>query len=107
MSEGPVVIKPVGRLDGGTSNSFEADVTGRIKTGCRRLLLDISEIVFVSSAGLRAILAVSKYSTERGGRLAVCCPSPQVREVFDLTGFSSLINLYPSYELAHASLLTV
>ena len=100
----PIVIRPQGRLDGSTSGEFEQDLLKRIAAGDELLVLDFSKIDFVSSAGLRAILAAAKRIKSAGGRLAICSPKKQVKEIFDVTGCMTLLDIFPTFEAAVAHL---
>ena len=63
--------------------------------GCGRLLLDLEKVAYVSSAGLRVFLMLAKQSRAAGGRLALCSLAPEVKEVFDISGFTALFMLLP------------
>jgi anti-anti-sigma factor len=63
-------------------------------------LLDFSKIDYISSAGLRALLTVVKRLKESGGRLAICLLTDQVREVFKVSGFDAVVEIYPDQESA-------
>ena len=104
MAEPPSVIRPQGRLDGTTSRDFEQDLLGRIEAGEPLLVLDFSKITFISSAGLRAILSCAKRIKSAGGRLAICSPNKHVKEIFDVTGCMTLLDVFPTFEAAAAHL---
>ena len=104
MAEAIPVIRPQGRLDGITSREFEQDLLDRIESGDRVLVLDFSKIEFISSAGLRAILSAAKRIKAAGGRLAICSPKKQVKEIFDVTGCMTLLDIFPTYDAAAAHL---
>ena len=59
-------------------------------------MLDLSRLSFITSAGLR-ILAVAQKMMKRQGRLVIRDPQPDVREVFDVTGLSSFLEIETSY----------
>lgn len=105
MAEPISVIRPQGRLDSGTSQDFEQDILKRIEAGDRLLIVDFAKITFVSSAGLRAILSSAKRIKTAGGRLAICSPSKPVKEILDVTGCMTLLDVFPTYDAAAANLL--
>jgi stage II sporulation protein AA (anti-sigma F factor antagonist) len=104
MVEQVSVIHPKGRLDSSTSPAFEKDLLERVNQGHASIVLDLSGLTFISSAGLRTILLLAKHMKNLGGRLALCALSKPVREVFDATRCDTLIDIFPSYEAAAAHL---
>jgi anti-anti-sigma factor len=92
------IIRPQGRLDSSTSPHFEEEMLGAIGAGAQKLLIDFSELNYISSAGLRVILLASKRVKANFGRLALCCISRQISEVFDISGFSKIFDIQPTHE---------
>jgi len=80
-----------GRLDTLTSPSLEEKINGVID-GAEKLVIDLSDLVYISSAGLRVLLGATQQMEGRGDMI-VRNPSQAVREVFDLTGFSRLFTI--------------
>lgn len=77
-----------GRLDTLTAPSFEEKIN-EVVEDAEKLIFDLSNLQYISSAGLRVLLGAT-HQMEEKGKLIVCNPSQPVREVFDLTGFSRL-----------------
>ncbi len=100
MSDDIQILRPQGRLDGDTSPELAEEAMGLIEQGSRKLLLDLKDLYYISSAGLRAALAVAKRMAEAGGRLAVCSANPEVAEVFDISGFVTVIDMYQTADAA-------
>jgi anti-anti-sigma factor len=94
--EGVLVLLPVGRLDSGNVNAFEARVMQRIADGQRRLVVDFSRLEFVSSSGLRVLLLAAKALKAGKGTLVLCGMKPHIEDVFRITGFDRLIPVKPS-----------
>ena len=99
-----LTAKPVGRLDGTTSRKFEDDLKLSIGDDRCNVLLDLSEIQYISSAGLRAILLITKSVTSKGDKLALCSLTNPVKEVFEISGFDRIIPIYDTFEEARNSL---
>jgi len=87
-----VVLK--GRLDGAASSEFADRIGTLIAGGRSRLLLDFAAVTLVTSAGLRALLMIVKRMKGEGGALALCSVPPTVREVFDISGFTPMLNIH-------------
>ena len=80
-----------GRLDTTTSPSFEKKIS-EVVDGADKLIFDFSDLMYISSAGLRVLLGATQ-KMEGKGELIVRNPTQSVREVFDLTGFSRLFTI--------------
>ena len=105
MADDLHVLRPQGRLDSTTSPALEKQALDVIDGGSRRLLIDFVDLVYISSAGLRVALTVAKRMSAAGGRLALCSMSPQIAEVFEVSGFNTIMDIHPSAESATARLL--
>lgn len=95
-----LVLRPSGRLDGTTAAEFERTLLARLDPPPSKLLLDLAELEYVSSAGLRAILVAAKRSKSVGCGLAVCRARDHIREVFEVSGFGSVLTLHASLQQA-------
>ncbi len=104
MADDIQVVRPQGRLDSASGPAFEKDLIGHIDGGSRRMVLDLSGLQYISSAGLRVLLLAAKRMKSSGGRFALCSLSRQISEVFEISGFNSILDIYPSYEDAVARL---
>jgi anti-anti-sigma factor len=100
MSGEVCVLRPEGRLDGATAPVFEGDLSKAIAGGANKLLLDMAGLNYISSAGLRIVLQAAKQMKSKGGRLALCSLKEQIKEVFDISGFSGLLDIAPTLEVA-------
>ncbi|MCY3877727.1 MAG: STAS domain-containing protein [Rhodobacteraceae bacterium] len=99
--EGDVLtVKLDGRLDGANSAKFEEALNAEIgEAGCP-VILDLGDLAYISSAGLRAILLVTKALNMKGKKLALCSLPTQIEEVFKISGFNKIIPIHPSHESA-------
>jgi anti-anti-sigma factor len=99
-----VVVTARGRLDGSTSPAFGARLETLAARSEPRLVVDFSGIDFVSSAGLRVVLAVLKRVKAANGMFALCAVQPPVREVLDITGFTGMLDVHSGRAEAVAAL---
>jgi anti-sigma B factor antagonist len=83
-----------GRLDTAGVGEIELKFTGYTVPRAKPLLLDISELTFVASLGLRMLLTVAKALDRRGAKTVLLNPQPAVREVLSLSGFDQLMPVY-------------
>jgi anti-anti-sigma factor len=103
-----VTLSLSGKLDGTTAKAFEEKILGQIESGDRRFIIDLAELDYVSSQGLRVFLLAGKRLDSVNGKLVLCgfkktIPyytlnrrEDPVREVFDIAGFSSIFSTYSS-----------
>ncbi|HVA15798.1 MAG TPA: STAS domain-containing protein [Stellaceae bacterium] len=102
-ANGATVLQLSGRLDGTTSATTDAklaDVVGRNPT----LILDLATLDYVSSAGLRVLLKAAKQAQTAKQKLLLAGLQPAVKQVFEISGFSTLFAIFASREDALASL---
>ena len=91
LEEGkPYVIALEGRLDTNTSPELENFVQGLYDKSVNDIIVDLSDCSFVSSAGLRVIVAMQKHAAV-GGSLVFRGVQPEVMEVFQMTGFDNIL----------------
>ncbi len=99
-----LVVKPVGKLDSVHGPDLEKAILGALERGDRNLLLDMSEVTYISSRGLRVFLLGAKKAKAEGGKISICALQEFVREVFDLSGFLTLFDVFESVAEARKSL---
>ena len=86
-----ITLKIIGRLDTTTAPELEATVDGCI-AGLKELVMDCSELEYVSSAGLRVILKAQKLMNAQG-TMKVMNVNETIMEVFEITGFADILNI--------------
>jgi stage II sporulation protein AA (anti-sigma F factor antagonist) len=104
MSDDICIVHIKGRLDTASSAGVEKEISAHIAGGRRRMLLDFSDLHYVSSIGLRTVLVAAKRMNAEGGKLSLCSLNPQVAEVFSISGFASILDIHPTPESAEAKL---
>lgn len=92
-----------GRLDAVGTATALAPVHRAIADGAEYVLLDFDDVTFLSSTALRSLLLARKELLERNGELRLCNLRPQVREVFELTGFTRIFAIHSSRNEALAA----
>jgi len=95
-----VVLSPSGRLDSNTCERFERTILDFIEPDIRALVVDLRDLVYISSAGLCVLLSGAQKSKAMDKELVLCNLTAHVREVFDFSGFSSIFPIYRSVEEA-------
>ena len=89
------IVSVSGSLDSTTSPAAQKAL-GDVLAGAKKVALDFSALDYISSAGLRVLLGVAKQLRASGGTLRMFGLNQSVREVFEISGFASILPVYPS-----------
>jgi len=99
------VVVVTGEIDMATAPMLGRELTAAIEAGEAAIVLDLTEVTFFDSSGLRAAVVAHRDLGEQGRRLAVVCdPKGHVRRTFALAGLAEVLDLHPSREAALAEL---
>lgn len=82
-----------GRLDTAASQQFSADMQPLVEHADRHIILDCTNLEFISSSGLRLFLTLRKASMAKKGEVTLLGMKPDVKQVFALTGFLSMFKI--------------
>ncbi|MCX8022231.1 MAG: STAS domain-containing protein [Syntrophorhabdaceae bacterium] len=83
-----------GRIDAISAPEFEKRIDGMISEGNSTFVLDLSELEYISSAGLRSILVLAKRLKSENGKIVFSGLKGPVAEVFKISGFYSIFNVF-------------
>lgn len=103
-NDGILTVKMVSRFDAYSAKEVEADLNEAIDNGADKILCDFSGTEYISSAGLRVLLATAKKLKKTGGIICLSSLKPYVSEVFETAGFTPLFNIYGSEKEAMAGM---
>ena len=95
---GIVSITITGRLDADSSPEAETVVNEALEGQTKQVLFNLASLEYLSSAGLRVLLSTDKEMRRRNGKLVLCSLNEFVKELFDVSGFQSLIPIADSVE---------
>ena len=98
--ENVVIVNLVGNLDTNTAPDAEAVINESLAAGTSKMVINLEETKYVSSAGLRVFLATAKKMTAAGGAVKLCCPNEVVKEILDISGFSTILDVKDTEEQA-------
>ena len=90
------VLEFKGKLDTQTSPDAQDQLTELIEKGERKILVNLEKLDYISSAGLRVLLVAAKQLKSDGGEIRICSLNNVVREVFEISGFVTIFNVYGS-----------
>jgi anti-sigma B factor antagonist len=99
-----VVVTLRDTRDGPTMSAAKASLDRAMRGHHRTVLLDLSEMPYVSSTGLRVLLLAHRCARAADARLALACPPSDVREVMAATGFLEFLTVFDALDTAVAAL---
>jgi anti-sigma B factor antagonist len=97
---GDVVVVTLRDTAGGPTLSAAKASLDRVMRGHRKVLLDLSELSYVSSTGLRVLLLAHRCARAADASLALACPPEDVREVMAATGFLEFFTVFDALDTA-------
>jgi len=97
------VVAVTGSIDALTAEALTSALHEQVLSGNTHLVASFHEVEYTSSAGLRVLLATLKEARQHGGDLRLASVQERVRGVLELSGFTSILKLYPDVEQAVAS----
>ena len=87
-----IIVQPAGRLDSTSSPEFEQFL--RTKTADQnQLIIDLSKLDYISSAGLRVVLANAKRINSANGRMLLCGMNSVIHQIFEISGFLTILKV--------------
>jgi anti-sigma B factor antagonist len=98
LAKGCTICRPIGELDAFTVSQFRQALAELASSP--RLLIDLTGVPFVDSAGLGALIGGIRRVRELGGDVAVACPRPTLTRLLHTTGFDRIVTVAPSVEEA-------
>jgi anti-sigma B factor antagonist len=95
-ADGVTVVQVEGNLDTNTAPEAQERLDDLAAQGVAKVLVDFTDLDYISSAGLRVLLATAKKLRGTGGNLRLCGLNETVAEVFEISGFSTIFAVFPS-----------
>jgi len=89
-----VVIEVIGKIDSDTASAFETQVEEMLITGeVKKLEINMAQVTYLSSAGLRVLLSTQKKLKSLNGDLVITNANQTLKEVFEITGFMGILTI--------------
>ncbi len=101
--KGILIVSISGRIDAVTSPELEKAIISRIDGGAIKMLFDLHDLEYISSAGLRVFLFVAKRINSLKGKVVFCSLQKLIDDVFRVSGFYSLFSIYKDRQEALSS----
>ncbi|PID85861.1 MAG: anti-anti-sigma factor [Chloroflexi bacterium] len=93
-------VTVAGRVDSSNANELDETLSQLIEDKITKLVLELTGVTYMSSAGLRAIVSALRASKKKRGDVRIAAPSERVAEVFALAGLNPLFETYDDVETA-------
>ena len=94
------IISLSGRLDAYCANDLEKKLDSLIDMAQDQMVVSLQELEYISSSGLRVLLAALKKVRKQEGDIKLACLQPYIKEVFDIAGFTQLFSIFDAEEAA-------
>ena len=91
--DGVNVVEFTGNLDTNTAPEAENQINNLLASGAAKIVVNFENLNYISSAGLRVLLATAKKMMTTGGNLKICSLNSTVQEVFDISGFNTILSV--------------
>ena len=104
VQDGITILKVAGRMDATTVGGFTDECQTQLKNGSGRFIVDLGELEYISSAGLRGILLLGKSCKAAKAALAFCSMQAMVADMFKLSGFNAILSVYATSDDALAGM---
>jgi stage II sporulation protein AA (anti-sigma F factor antagonist) len=85
--------KPVGRFDGSNAAAHEKELLALLVDGVNTITIDLGELDYISSAGLRVLLVTGKAAKGKGGKVVLASPRASILEVIKMSGFDKILEV--------------
>ncbi|TGN18443.1 STAS domain-containing protein [Leptospira idonii] len=95
-----LVIHVQGNLDVHNTHKVEQNLMGMVKTATHSIVYNLSEVNFISSAGLRMLVTSLRLCQEMKVSISICGLQPAVEKVFEIIGMQELFTIYPDLNAA-------
>jgi anti-anti-sigma factor len=95
---GILVIAPQGQVDSLTAGELDTVISDVIDKGSAQIIVDLAEVSYISSRGLKALVSGWRKTQDKGGRFAICSVAPRVQSIVETIGFNQIFDIYPTLD---------
>ncbi|GAA4348907.1 STAS domain-containing protein [Variovorax defluvii] len=104
LADGVEKISLVGRMDSIGGHDINQRLSALVGSRKLRAVVDLSEVSFLASIGIRTLVVNARTQSQRGGAMALANPQPVVAEVLKMAGIDTIIPVYPDVDSAFSAL---
>ena len=106
MSTTVKVVQPSGILDGTKAGQFRQEIGSLVESNADIVLIDFSDVSFMDSSGLGALVLALKTVRAAGGKLFICSVNEQIKMLFELTSMDRVFEIFPTREAFEDAVLS-
>jgi anti-sigma B factor antagonist len=96
VTDDVTIVEAYGRLDSTTAKEFGDRLNALVQAGRSSIVVDLGNIVYISSAGFRVLLIANRATSEKHGRLALCGVTGEVKRLFEIGSFTDEFLICPT-----------
>jgi anti-sigma B factor antagonist len=104
LTDGVAELELKGRIDSTTAGGLQERMSQLVASGCKGLIVDFREVMYISSAGFRALLIAAQLGESRRCAVALCGVVGEVRRMFEIAAFDQVFTILPTREECAAHL---
>lgn len=93
LADGITVVEVKGRIDSNSAKAFEQRLVDMLGKSGARAVVDLKNVMYISSAGFRALLIIGRRAEDTASALVLCNLSAEVRRLFDLGAFTDMFTI--------------
>ncbi len=94
------LVRADGRLDQSQTSSLEATLNQLLDNGRQNLIVDLSQVSYINSGGLRSLVSAWRRARQQEGDVMLCGLNDRLQEVFTMVGFDKVFQIYPTVATA-------
>ena len=98
QKEGVSIFNLQGRIDASNSNQIHEKIMDEIESGASNIVINFSDVSYISSAGLRILVYTSKTMKKKSGTLSICAMSKNIEKIFQISGLMGLFDVHSNLE---------
>lgn len=104
QSDGVAVVAVSGEVDVYSAPALKDNLTELLQSGVRTIVVDLSDVAFLDSTGLGALVEARAATTDAGGALPLVCSQERILKLFTITGLDGVFSIHPDVDAAIGSL---
>jgi anti-anti-sigma factor len=97
LGDKQVLLEVKGAVDAATAQTLSESINDHFGKGLHHIVIDVSKMNFISSAGIRALLIAHQEAEQFGGEIKVLRPNDHVRRIFEISGINLLIEILDDF----------
>ena len=98
QKDGASILNLGGRIDASNSGQIHERIMDEIESGCQTVIINFSQVSYISSAGLRILIYASKAMVKQSGSFYICSINKNIEKIFQISGLTGIFDIHPDVE---------